>query len=246
MKRMSEKVFEQIKAMPIFSQIMRDANRAGRKSQTRRALKLPTWSTDDWKDYDPGDPGSSVFYPAQAYEPPLIIAKETGCLAEIKCPHGYPGEVRYMREPIFKGPGDCAYYLDDYTELNPGQSAVYHAVTGQPLKWQWKAVTLSGMYMPKAAARTFMKLDSLRIQALWDISESDCIAEGVVRENSTPLAIPGFCVPGLGVNIIDTTADRAYRRLWESINGADSWYENPLVWVIGYSKLADHGELISL
>lgn len=243
MNRISEKAADQIKAMPIFNPIMRDANRMWRKTNTRRPVKLPAWSTNDWKDYEAGDAGSSVFYPVKAYEPPLIIARETGCFAEIKCPYGYPGEIRYMREPLFKGPDDYAYYLDDFISGDL-ETPVHHAITGEKIKWDWKIETLSGLYMPKFAARTFMNLKSLRVEYLHDISDEDCIAEGV-QKHGDKYAVFGLG-NGLGSRYFLSKPRWAFCRLWESINGDESWYSNPLVWVIGYSKLADRGEIITI
>jgi hypothetical protein len=61
----------------------------------------------------------------------------------------------------------------------------------------------------------------LRRLRVTDISREDAIAEGVEpmpHERFANLAAGGY--------------DRAYRALWERINGPGSWEANPWVWVL--------------
>jgi hypothetical protein len=75
------------------------------------------------------------------------------------------------------------------------------------------------LFMPRAASRIVLEIVGVRIERLQDISESDALAEGLV--------------PG---TVNDPVL--AYRGVWERINGAGSWDENPLVSVVEFRILA--------
>lgn len=69
------------------------------------------------------------------------------------------------------------------------------------------------------------------------ISEADAIAEGVqsVGGGRYWLGADGLTPRGSAVT--------AYRDLWIHINGAESWDENPWVWVVEFKKIEEqsHG-----
>lgn len=214
--KFNQAAYDMIKAMPIFIYEMREANRQGIKTQTRRILDLPKWSTGDFKDFEFASDHDSVFHPRpDNYSAPLIICNDTGCLAEIKCPYGYPTDLRYMREPLYRGKDGFAYYLDDLVG-----APVLHLVTGEKIPWAWKVKTLSGMYMPKYAARTFKRYKTLRVERVQEISKEDCIAEGMT-----------------GLENVHAGYHQSYAELWDSLNAKRGypWDNNDYVWVIGYA-----------
>jgi len=79
----------------------------------------------------------------------------------------------------------------------------------------------SGRFFYKSLARTFMKIVEVRVERLWDISESDCIAEGVIPKDLLP------CSPY-----------EIFATLWKTIHGPGAWKLNPWVWVYSW-KLGD-------
>jgi hypothetical protein len=71
-------------------------------------------------------------------------------------------------------------------------------------------------FMPRWASRLTLTVTDVRVQRLQDISEADAIREGVT--------------------LIEESCEcpaQAYRDLWESINGAGSWNDNP--WIVAVS-----------
>jgi len=76
----------------------------------------------------------------------------------------------------------------------------------------------SALFMPRAASRILLRIVDVRIERLQAITAADALAEGLV--------------PG-------TVADpvRAYRGIWEGINGAGSWEANPLVWAVTFVQI---------
>jgi len=72
----------------------------------------------------------------------------------------------------------------------------------------------SSMFMPKAMARLVFDVVSIRLERLQDISNEDAVAEGI----GTPLDMRYASLD-------------AFKSLWESINGSNSWEANPPVWI---------------
>ena len=109
--------------------------------------------------------------------------------------------------------------------------------------WQgtvWKP----SIFMPKAACRIFLKITDVRIERLQDITEEAAKAEGVKFEpfleqyncylcdNKGHKAATNICEDGFYDNAFES-----FRSLWYTINGEDSWHNNPWVWVIEFERM---------
>lgn len=79
------------------------------------------------------------------------------------------------------------------------------------IKWR------PSIHLPRWASRLTLRLHSVGIERVTDISVADCQAEGV---------IPGR----------NETTRGAFTRLWMEINGADSWSGDTWVFVLNFSK----------
>lgn len=78
--------------------------------------------------------------------------------------------------------------------------------------------------MPKAAARIFLRVQNVRVEKLQDISERDCVREGIGKHCTREYKRPAFI------------------RLWDSLNskredGKYAWDKNPWVWVIEFERV---------
>ena len=139
-----------------------------------------------------------------------------------RCPYGIPGDRLWLREsccPNYGGPMIPAYRADWSTRSGEFAS--------EP-RWT------PSIHMPRRASRITLEITNVRVERLQEISESDAVAEGLKSMppcfghgwQSLPPSGDGWCAPTL-----------AYRELWESINGPNSWDLNPYVWVIEFKKL---------
>lgn len=72
------------------------------------------------------------------------------------------------------------------------------------------------LFMPKEAARIFLKVTDVYIDRLQNISEEDCLKEGISGKNPKT----------------------NFRNLWESLKGEGSWEENTYVWVYEFEIIA--------
>lgn len=151
--------------------------------------------------------------------------------ARLACPYGQPGDRLWVRETWAHGIHAMAAGRDQDGPF------VYAATDrdDQRLGDRWRP----SIYMPRRASRITLEIIGGRVERLKDISPSDCVAEGVQR---LPLqggeSNPWYTADVSAGQILHSrSATGAYHKLWESINGPDSWTENPLVWVVEFQPI---------
>lgn len=168
------------------------------------------------------------------------------CLLEfaMKSPYGGPGDRLWVRETFFAWgrwetrfsakKGRDEWHFIDMT-LETGNSYLYAADGVRdtqafikrrsgvlPMYWKRPAI-----FMPRAASRITLEITGVRVERLQDISEADAIAEGC----------------GMSCSLMDEsyapiyTYREGYKQLWETINGPNSWAENPWVWVVEFRSV---------
>lgn len=123
-----------------------------------------------------------------------------------------------MRETWGTGgyfPSPCAYKADG--KEYPGE------------KWR------PSIYMPRKAARLFLRVTNVRVERLQDITEEDARGEGVKDpyEYQHPDYYDQPHLRGLEIN------QSAFAGLWDSINAKRGfcWEVNPWVWVIEFERI---------
>ncbi len=214
----------------LFSTPMIQAIDKNIKTKTRRTKGLEKFNEnpDDWKF---GGIAAAVHFPTEKNDLRIshyFIDKQTGVKEHVFCPYEL-GDVFWVREthrPLI----DCTtgkFARWDYKADMPDE---FHKQ--YPHKWK------PSIFMPKEACRTFLKVKSIRVERLQDISEEDAQAEGA-----------HFLYHGLGTVIIDSHPDweklykpRAsykdgFHYIWKYINGEVSWQFNPFVWVYEFEKI---------
>lgn len=113
-------------------------------------------------------------------------------------------------EPDYKT-GDILYIRETYANIQEDADGppkyIYRAThTGErPKRW------ISPRFMPKKAARRFIKITSVTPELLTEISESDARAEGIEPREGR-------------------TAVQDFKLLWESIHGKRSFRKDVAVW----------------
>lgn len=134
----------------------------------------------------------------------------------IRCLYGQPGDRLWVRE----------------THLNhalPGYSPVwfYRADDDEkPHDRKW----IPSILMPRKASRITLEVESVRVERLNEISEEDAKAEGIERSD-------GAWVSYDEIMRRYTAPKNSFRSLWQSINGPESWAENPWVWVVTFRRV---------
>lgn len=98
------------------------------------------------------------------------------------------------------------------------------------LDHKWKP----SIFMPKDACRIFLKVKSVRLEKLQDISKQDAISEGI--EVSSSSTYKDYIDYPHDIFEWFTSPIDSFQSLWLSINGKKSWNENPWVWVYEFEK----------
>jgi len=143
---------------------------------------------------------------------------------EIKCPY-QPGDILWVRET-------WASYCDE-CESNQGEG--YKDATcayGDCNRYAYKADDdgcpggkwRPSIHMPKEAARIFLRVKTVRVERLQDITEEQAVKEGAKAYGPN--------------NCSGTSARIAFAEIWDRTTRDNSyeWRKNPWVWVIEFER----------
>ena len=219
----------------IFSTPMVQAILAGKKTQTRRVIKPQPDGI--------GEPGKLP------YKHKSIGAIRDGKLTVISHPDGEPNK-RFIDviNPKYQ-PGDIlwvretwqSFFPEEVTEKHQRGARSFSGIPAETAKGHYmyfyyradgelgnagrKARWLPSIFMPKAAARIFLRVNGVRVERVQEISHDDAVAEGVRI--------------GIGGMPYFSNID-AYRSVWDDLNAKRGygWDKNPWVWVIEFERVA--------
>ena len=158
---------------------------------------------------------------------------QTRRIAKTDKPPYKAGDILYIRETWGQAPnGDYLYKAHSmYKEMGDADFSFY-----------WNP----SIHMPKAAARIFLEVVSIRKERLQDITEADAKAEGA--EFYSPLYLTQMplslitCLPN-GSKVLKKTFRVGFYKAWQEINGKNRdarWNSNPTVWVIEFRTKEDY------
>jgi hypothetical protein len=157
-------------------------------------------------------------------------------------PFGQPGDRLWVRERFVAfghwqtrrnaAKGREEWFFTDLTRQT-GQAWRYEGADPHAARIAGAAPTWHprpALFMPRAASRILLEIVDVRSERLQALSRADAIEEGIRRAGDA------WVLAGSA----ETTHDPvlAYRAVWEAINGAGSWDADPLVWVVGFRRLA--------
>lgn len=130
--------------------------------------------------------------------------------------------------------GDRLYVREWIERAGYGGEAVGYPADGSWLPntpWRWSR---SGIASPRDLSRITLTVTDVRVQRLQDITNDDCIAEGVPVHPNTDAPRTGLAIDDFARRhgLISHYGGK-YRRIWNAINGARSWNANP--WVAAYT-----------
>lgn len=134
------------------------------------------------------------------------------------------GDILWVREAFYQ-PISAEFIGKYYYRANLAE---------QGWNFTWKP----SIFMPRAAARIFLKVTNVRAERLQDISDTDAIAEGIALQFSylhQKLIWKDYLKASVGWDY--EYAVFSFQSLWESINGQKSWAENPWVWVYDFERI---------
>ena len=212
MKDNLAEALETMKAHPIiFGTESVKAILEGRKTQTRRVIKPQPINADYWT-FHQDTPFNGAFYPNTDNALPKLL----------KCPYGQVGDRLWVKETWVTNP------IFPLTKLRGKEDLPYIIYKADKTQWndyKWR----SSLFMPRWASRITLEITGLRVERLQEITEEDCLAEGI-PERGTIFMHP----TARGIPLI-----HAYANLWDSLNAKRGygWETNPWVWVIEFKIL---------
>lgn len=199
----------------LFSAPMVLAILSGRKTQTRRLVKRPAEC-----------PGDYILKPEALVAPDAVWWQhpEFDRVGRSQESRYRVGDRLWVRENFTIVPA-TAYRMSEGVQqtVNPGdpdEAAIYAAGWDRSIP-KWKPC----IHMPRWASRITLDVVDVRVERLNDCSEADAIAEGTQEPALARIVGAGWSERDM------------YARLWEHINGAGSWAENPWVWVYTFARV---------
>jgi len=186
---------------------------AGEKTVTRRAIKpqpvldaegMWQWRDCQWMNGGIGFPKTGIEDYAPYKPGDILWVRETWMRVPIYEQGPFPPQQRPVKEYAY-------FYKADESSPNPDN--------------KWRPST----FMPREAARIFLRVRDVRAERLQEISGQSVLAEGVDNGSSNPTMGKRW----------ENMQRMAFADLWNSINakrngGAYAWEKNPWVWVIEF------------
>lgn len=219
----------------LFSAPMVSAILAGRKTQTRRPLKLQPLDVIPMKgEFETADGGPTAWVGLMQREP-----EPKGTV--FRCRYGVRGDRLWVRETwgvwmdseVADHIHEPTWYRADYSQEQEREQAM--------CRWR------PSIHMPRVRSRIDLEVVAIRVERLQEISAQDAIAEGLdaltkdgvtVKHGIADLdGLPGTDDHGWAWKDWERDPRDAYRKLWESINGKGSWDSNPWVWVVTFTRV---------
>ena len=175
------------------------------------------------------------------------------------CPYGQPGDRLWVRETWgvishdFDEHGNMIDWLPDRSarlirEMRFGRGYysghVIYRADGEAVwagdddgggddRSAWKP----SIHMPRAASRILLEITNVRVERLQDISDAQIEAEGIDLDAlADGQERYEMCHAGSGAGGRPTLLS-AWRDLWQSINGPESWEANQWVWVVEFKRV---------
>ncbi|KWF81260.1 hypothetical protein WL94_28205 [Burkholderia cepacia] len=227
-----------MKERPIlFSGPMVHAILDGRKTQTRRVVKLPHNNPlGAWEPTTVG--GGSVKYVGDIPAPEMAAIWHTRTGECYVCPHGDVGDRLWVREThevrrigteTFDGGRPMRRYAGVAYLADGGRAEVdIDLNTYQALDAKESRGWSPSIHMPRWASRITLEITGVRVQRLRDITWDDAIAEG----------IPDPRRAARRVDPVEGTVAQ-FRQLWDGLNAArgHGWDTNPWVWVVAFRRI---------
>ena len=227
----------------IFKDFLIRAILDGSKTMTRRPVKYeyPFYgSPRSWKPYDCekgfGFESEDEFIKCPYNINEIVYARETW--ADVNTPDGpaicYREDGSYQSWHDFcvekgkdygagpsmnygKYPGEYSMWLEDLLNRDIHKEAGY----------RWKP----SIHMPEWASRIFLKITDIKVERLQEISQHDAINEGIEGIMSHTTRYIGHN------NITYQTPYSAFKSIWISVYGQESWDKNPWLWCYSFEKV---------
>lgn len=205
----------------LFSTPMVQAILEGRKTMTRRACKD---NGDNLIGYEyvtnnPTYPEMWNGKKSERYTGWVAMFNNLPVVMPRKCPYGNIGDILWVREMLYQNGELGLEYVADKEYIDENIIPEDH----KPYR-NYAHCNIPSIHMPKYLCRIFLEIIDIKVERVKNISEKDAILEGSIPSGGNILGLRDGAI-GL------------FKSLWQSINGEESWNQNPWVWAITFKQI---------
>jgi hypothetical protein len=234
-----------MKEKPIlFSAPMVQAIQAGTKNQTRRTagLEKVNENPNEWKSISMTLKSDSLLGTQNDKYGLTFNFRHKTEMVMAKCsPRFHVGDHIWVRETF----RHAQHYGFDYPliEYRAGGTNA-HCEIADPEQLIPSSNWKPSLFMKKIVTRIWLECTGVRCERAQDITEADAINEGITFDSTVRLYKCPVCVLGhhkgnelLCYDGFFIKAKMAFQSLWHSINGVDSWNQNPWVFIYEFKVI---------
>lgn len=180
----------------------------GRKTQTRRVITTNLYNSVDWKAFEEGN-----------YD--CMITDDAFTVTDIRDYAAYRIGEEVAIAQSYK---DCGYTIE---------SGCYDTMGGYVKYGDKNAGWNNKMFVRADLMPHRIRITNVRVERLQDISDEDCLKEGIGRRGDAPLE---FFVYGED-DILFDTPQRVFASLIDKTCGKGTWDSNPWVFVYDFELI---------
>ncbi len=199
---------------------------SGRKTQTRRVVSESLW--EKWTEYD--DFCGSVGVGGLSEIGVSVTREYSDCEKFFLDNSPFKvGEVVAVAQSY----KDCGY-APDALDRSPKDLNVVRGALGESKGWNNK------MFVRSDACKHHIRITNVRVERLQDISDEDCIAEGVCKWTKDRELFKYDIADGFEMfewRDMPRTPREAYAALIDRISGKGTWESNPYVFVYEFELI---------
>ena len=151
------------------------------------------------------------------------------------------GETVYLKEPYRFTHTDNVWFINylygckkQEFNISIGNKKLHKILIQQEIS---KSGWCNKLFMPEWCTRYFIKITAVRCERLQDISDKDCLKEGITDCCEDSDAFRGFFYNET-TDLYYETLREAYAALIDSISGRGTWDSNPYVWVYEFTLIS--------
>lgn len=224
------------KELPIlFSTEMVRAILDGRKTMTRRVVtKHNSNSTLKWEDFDFTEVYKNTPFGLK------VKRKDDETIWRIS-PKWQPGDVLWTKE---------TFTILDWWEDSRAVQVMYEdaktricELTAEEWvkfeRWQEKEGRKSSLFMFKSLSRIWLEVTDVRVERLQEIGGEDAASEGFEKHISGARSMTSARID---YEVYLKRAKHWFEKLWQEINGEESWNQNPWVWCVSFRILSTNSK----
>lgn len=138
--------------------------------------------------------------------------------AVIKNRYGLAGDQLWVRENFSREDTVPLFQAD-------------HKEGGTGIRWK------PSIHMPRRISRIQLEIKDVRIERLQEISADDAVSEGSYLHQCSCFPKPKTPIEAMMKQTWCHVHGEEYKSLWKTINGTESWDQNPYVWVIEFKRI---------